>query len=398
VFRNVDMERFKYKSIGFLILSILGLCLSLIGCQSSIDINPSMPIVTKEPQHVVLLLPLRGELKAISQAIQNGFQAANQATASSITMDILNTDNRQSIRALYLQAVQLGADLIIGPLLKSDLQALSKLSDIKLPVLTLNYLNSTQEIPANFYQFGLSPNDEAKQAAIEAKQQNLQSALVIVPDNTWGDELAKAFSAQWKALGGEIIDRLNYTESFKTFNQQIADFLEFQAPYGRRNDFNMIFLGASSEMGRHIHPLLSFYCIRQVPVYSTALIYDKRLPIHLNRDLDRIIFCDTPWNLNIRHIKPTLKKQLAKRHLNFEQYASYYALGIDAFEVAMKLHQLDKDETQKIQGASGILTLNQDRQIVRQLPSAQIKQGKLKTLSTLWEKSLTDLLLSSNNI
>lgn len=373
---EIGMELYKTKKYCFFCICFV-LKTFLIGCAPHhIDIQPDLPAILKTPKKVVLLLPLRGPWKEIGEAVKTGFNTANEEAGFPLEIAILETESKRSIRSLYLQAIKQKADLIIGPLLKEEVKTLAQFSKMKTPVLTLNYLDSTVEPPANFYQFGLSPQDEAKQAIIHAKQASHKAALVIAPDTPWGKEITQTFIKEWEAVGGTLVDQLNYTPSFASLSNQIQNFLQFQPPQQRRTDFDVIFLAATPELARQINPLLAFYFASNVPIYSTAAVYDSEVLPYLNRDLDPIIFCDAPWQLGIYNIKPHIKKKIAQRQsTSFQQYARYYALGVDAFQLAMQLDKLDSNEITVIQGPSGTLFLNQDRYILRQLPCAKFKRG-----------------------
>jgi outer membrane PBP1 activator LpoA protein len=369
----IKISYFKALCHRFYYLSLLVL---LTGCEPRIDIHPALPAITATPKRVTLLLPLSGHWKEIGQAIEAGFKAAHAVSNAALEIKVLDTNRARAIQAIYAQGEANGSDLIIGPLLKTEVQTLAQYKNMKTPVLSLNYLEPNQTPPANFYQFGLSPIEEAKQAAMLAHRQGYSNALVIVPQSSWGRELDNAFTQQWEALGGTVIDRLKYKSHFSTLSYYIRTFLRFKPPQQRRTDFDVIFLGATSEFGRQINPLLAFYFAANVPIYSTSAIYDSALPSHLNRDLDPIVIGDAPWHLGMNKPYPHLKRMLT-RHASqpFQHHARYYALGVDAFSVAMQLAQLDQDPTKTIEGATGNLRLNSDRYILRTMPFAKFKRG-----------------------
>jgi len=388
------MEAFKLKHrqrlfiLPQILLGVIALCLflSLTGCYSYVDVNPSLPPITKKPKRVSLLLPLQGEWSAIGEAVKNGFIEANQMAGSPVVVDVLDTQRINSMPLAHKRGAQLGADLVVGPLLQSDVQTLSQFLAMKVPVLTLNYLDTQITAPSNFYQFGLSPIDEIKQLVKHAKRNDHQSALIMVPDNTWGKKVSQAFTLYWEEQGGTVVDCLHYSDELPLLDKQIRSFLRFKLPQQRRDDFDVIFLGAPSELGRHINPLLAFYFSANVPVYATASIYDTGVPDYLNRDLDKINICDTFWSLGHYKIKSSLSNQFMSRYANsFQHYSRYYALGVDAFDIAMQLYQLDLDDTQIVKGASGQLSLDKNRCIIRVSPLAQFKKSKPHLLSTLEE-------------
>lgn len=91
------------------------------------------------------------------------------------------------------------------------------------PTLLLNDTdNSTQ---SNSYSLGLSPVNEAIQVAIKARSKGYKKALIIAPNNAWGNEVTKAFISQWNEDGGHIVDSLRY-EAKQDLNKSMKDFLQ----------------------------------------------------------------------------------------------------------------------------------------------------------------------------
>ena len=79
----------------------------------------------------------------------------------------------------YQQAVESGADLIIGPLTKSLVNQLAEKEDLPVPTLALNYADSVGESPQNLYQFGLAPADEIYQILNLAWARNYRRAALM---------------------------------------------------------------------------------------------------------------------------------------------------------------------------------------------------------------------------
>lgn len=342
------------------------------GTPATTDSNPS------GLKTIALLLPMQGNLAGVSNAIKTGFMAAynNAPTdARPAQVKVIDTSAESNIQAAYNKAVQDGASIVVGPLEKSQVQAIAQINNLSTPVLALNYLDTQQTSPAQFYQFGLSPLDEARQAAAFAKQTDLHSALIMAPDNSWGKGVANAFTDQWQAVGGKVAGTLLYGNSSQTLNKQIRNFLQANNNGGRRHDFDVIFLAASSVMGRQIKPLLKFYYAGDVPVYATALVYSGTNDTRLNSDLNGVIFCDAPWNLGMNDVDTNLRTQLNNSDQNANSSDKYYALGIDAYRIATQLNRLSQSSQQTLSGATGKLYLNDQHRIVRQLPCARFQSG-----------------------
>src|SRR5690625_4452971 len=111
------------------------------------------------PDQIALLLPLSGRLNAPSQAILEGFLTGRFQSAGKAppTISVFNTGKSDSgaVQA-YHKAVRAGADVVVGPLTKDAVTAISAVANHGTPILTLNYPDpgSLKHPPAAFYRMG----------------------------------------------------------------------------------------------------------------------------------------------------------------------------------------------------------------------------------------------------
>jgi uncharacterized protein len=338
------------------------------------------------PKKVALLLPLTGVLAGPGTAIKEGFLAAFEASGASNFMRIRFYDtNALAIATLYEQACAEGAELIIGPLTKSDVATVATLEH-PVPTILLNDVHQT--LPPDTFQFGLSPLLEAKQVAARARKDGYARALIIRLDNAWGEEVVRAFQDQWTSSGGEVVDVLSY-QAQDNLNQRIRGILHIDAseqrarqvkqllgrsidsiPH-RRQDFDVIFLVAYPSTARQIKPLLNYYYAGDVPVYATSSVYAGNLSTMRDRDLNGIIFCDLPWVFTHNMGDKNWPEQ-------FNSYGRLYALGVDSFTLATTLNELLLFPA--INNENGILYLNTNHQISRILAFGQFREGRPERL------------------
>ncbi|MDQ8039795.1 MAG: penicillin-binding protein activator [Rickettsiella sp.] len=331
------------------------------------------------PKIIALLVPLQGQLGPIGQAIKQGFLTAAQENGSNAQIIIIDTTKEPTIQAAYNKALAQKAQFVVGPLLKPQVQVLAGL-ELSTPVLALNYLNSDISTPAELYQFGLSPLDEAQELTTKAWQSGRRSALIMT--SSWGSQIAQTFADEWKNLGGHVVERLTLSQNSSALTGQIRRFLQFKPPHEIRTDFDVIFLASDPKTARQVKPLLKFYFAGDIPVYATASIYSGRPNSRLDNDLNGIIFCSTPWSLGRGAGAPNRllyeKLQAANSLEFFRHYRSYYALGVDALHIAQQLSSLAN--SQILAGATGQLSLKQHR-IVRQMPCAQFRRGHITLIN-----------------
>ncbi len=349
-------------------------------------------------KNMALLVPLHGSLAATGEAIRNGFLAAYYAAEKrNINMPHLKIydTTTQNINVVYQKAVQEGASLVIGPLLKDDLKQLLASGNISVPTLALNTLPDSSRANKNLFQFGLSPLDEAQQAANRAWQHGSRNAVIIASNSEWGQSIAKVFAQTWTSLGGNIVAQLSVSSS-SNLAQQISELLQVNLSdqnYDqlhrilrtniryvprRRNDIDVVYLATQPVDARQIVPLLKYYYAGDIPVYSISQIYggDSSKPDH---DLNGVYFCDMPWVLSPG--KESVELQQLRRQietiwpLSYSRNVKLYALGVDAFKIALKLQQIQTMPQFSINGATGELYLDQAQHIYRRLQWARFQNG-----------------------
>ena len=105
----------------------------------------------------------------------------------------------QPLNQILTQVQQDGASIVVGPLLKNNVEELMK-SNTPLNVLALNQPESVKNLP-NVCYFALSPEDEARDAARHIRDQGKQTPLLLIPRSSLGDRVANAFAQEWQKLG-----------------------------------------------------------------------------------------------------------------------------------------------------------------------------------------------------
>ena len=127
---------------------------------------------------------------------------ASVAANPSAELKIYDT-SAQPLNQILAQAQQDGVSLVVGPLLKNNVDELLK-SNTSLNVLALNQPENVSN-HANICYFALSPEDEARDAARHIHEQGKQPPLLLVPRNTLGDRVTQAFADEWQKLGGGTV-------------------------------------------------------------------------------------------------------------------------------------------------------------------------------------------------
>ncbi|MDQ2075075.1 penicillin-binding protein activator [Marinimicrobium sp. ABcell2] len=368
------------------------------------DLQLLRQLVEQAPSQIALLLPQQGNLAQAGDAVRDGFMAAyyHALSEQSRVPQIRQYDSAGDIDilTLYEQAVAEGAEFIIGPLDRDKVQTLSEQEELPVPILTLNYTESSNpylaglESPAGFYQFGLAAEDEARQVARRAYLDGHRYALVITPDRNWSERSALAFTDEWLALGGHVVNISQFINSgysriiqeallidqSQARRQELVRLFGAQVEFEprRRQDLDMIFLIANPEQGRQIKPTLAFHYAGQVPVYSTSHIYSGEEDRASDGDLNGVRFNTMPWLFD----QDSPEKQAIVEHVRAPAiYSRMHALGVDAYHLHPRLPQLAQVTQARLYGATGALQMLPGGRIEREQVWVEFSRGTVQPLA-----------------
>jgi len=351
------------------------------------------------PKSIALLLPLQGEYETPSNTVLNGFVSAyyeNLSQGRSLPKIAIYDTSSVPVTEVYNQAVERGADMVIGPLRQSQVEELAANSELKVPTLSLNRLdrpdrpNSKASEPTeNLVQFGLSALDEVSQIADQAWIKGQTNVLLIAPDSGWGLRARRHFVDYWTAKGGTVVDAISYPNSVNDFTRLLEQPLEIDlsekrslalrrsvnrslsSTSRRRQDIDLIIVLGYSDKVRQIKPALDFLYAGDIPVYATSHIFSGTQQIELNRDLSGITFSAMPWTLEGHMPRPLTPDQRLPT-----SYRQLYALGYDAFLLHALLDEMARPGALPVFGATGMLSL-EEGSIKRKEKWALFKKGRV---------------------
>ena len=260
------------------------------------------------PSQVAVLLPTTGTLQNAGKALQEGIMTAyHQHKTNSRTPTLRFYDSGgDDILTVYQQAISDGADFVLGPLAKDKAATIAGQGTLPVTTLALNYIEA-ESVPNNFFQFGLAPEDEARQIARQGAREGASQAGILYPEGEWGARVAQAFADQWQSLGGTVTVTRTYQEGpsigdtvkelllvaqSQQRGKDVSRFtnLKMDIQPRRRQDMGFLFLIANPNQGRQVKPALNFHYAKDLPVYSTALIYSGKPNPRRDQDLNGIRF------------------------------------------------------------------------------------------------------------
>lgn len=361
-----------------------------------------------QPQRIALLLPNTGRYAAAAEAFREGFVNAYYQTPAEQRAELVlrTTDgDARTIWQHYQSAVDAGADLIIGPLDKASVEAVSLAPEHPIPTLVLNY-SENLPMSANLYQFGLLPEDEATQAAELAARQDYLHCAVLYPRSDWGGRMNDAFRQSLERFGGQVLASTAYSPDRADYGNVIQRLLELDHSEQRRQsltrllgkklafeprrrqDIDAIFLPADAEEARAIRPQLRFHYAGDIPVIATSQAHEPgKGP---DNDLDGLIFSEMPW---LGTSAPAEKQQLQQAwpELADSPLTRLHAMGLDAYRLIPHLGQMRKESAEtlieavrqfSLDGMTGRLGMDAAGRIHRQLDWYTFSRGRAQPLDT----------------
>lgn len=360
-------------------------------------------VETPSISQIALLLPLKGPYKSQAEAVMNGLLAAYHQLPKTQQpkIRIYDTDvTNSNVTDLYNQAIKDGAQFVIGPLTKGNVQSIISNGACAVPTLLLNYTPINGQLPNQCYQFGISPTDEATQAATRAWVNNYDHAVIISPQGDWGKAIADSFQKRWQTLGGKVVAELDFSDQ-ETLATQISELMGVAQSNQRakvlsrvllqtvkflprrRKDIGVIFLNATNSQARQIVPLLKFNFTGRIPIFATSIIYNGIPRPNTDRDLNDVRFLAMPWSISPSKEQKLLRDQLQQLWPeNFRSNSKLYALGIDSLLLMRDLNRMVLFPQIPINGVTGKLTLETSQQITQQMPWAEFIHGEPRALTT----------------
>ena len=358
--------------------------------------SPTGPVQGVE--HVALLLPLTGRQASAATTIRDGFLAGFylRPTAERPRVRVYDTGTMSASEAIT-RATQDGAQFIVGPLLRDEVNAVADVAGQRPPVLALNFLSADRPIPNGFYQFALSPEDEARQTARRILADGMRRGIAIVPAGDWGTRVLAAFKEEFIAGGGDLVDTATFDASQTDYSPAITQVLrindsnarhkrlesalntKLQFEPRRRADIGFIFAATSqANIARLLRPQLKFHFAGGVPTYATSDAFEP--DPNANQDMDGLIFPDMPWMLGGTLADAVRNSMREAWPTGGPRRNRLFAFGFDSYRLLSAIRRQPAGSPVNVEGLTGQLSIDADRKVRRELYWAQMQQGQPRLL------------------
>lgn len=303
----------------------------------------------RPPLRLAALLPLSGPMAAAGQSVRDGLLAGYYGeTRRRPQIRFHDTAGADGVRRALLQARKEGAQMLVGPLTRDDVNTLFSLPDLDLPVVALN--RGTAPPPPGSAAFALSPEDEGAAAADRLMDRGLRSVLVVTQADDSAQRALGAFRERLKALGGQVITEVTVSET----NPDYVPALQAAVASARPD---ALFLSLKAAQARLLSSQMDASGLIGVPRVATSLILSGA-NLRMDTELDGIEYPELPWLLGLRGGLPdpdTIGQTLPSTQGGG---ARLFAFGMDAWMLAAYLDQLASDPNAQLRGATGELQMD----------------------------------------
>jgi outer membrane PBP1 activator LpoA protein len=375
------------------------------------DLTTAQPVAVQEGtmQDPVQAPETTQPATAPDNSVQDPMQApataqAPQATAianPAAEVKVYDTST-QPLDQVLNQVQQDGASIVVGPLLKNNVEELMK-SNTPLNVLALNQPEQVQNRP-NVCYFALSPEDEARDAARHIHEQGKQAPLLLIPRSQLGDRVATAFAQEWQQLGGGIVLQQKFgssselragvnggsgialtgspvTSSLPQQQGVTIGGLTIPAPptdaqISGGGSVDAAYIVATPEEIAFIKPMIAMRNGSQagVSLYASSRSAQGTAGPDFRLEMDGLQYSEIPM---LAGSNPALMQQALSSVRNDYSLARLYAMGVDAWTLANHFTQMRQVPGFEISGNTGDLTATQDCVINRKLSWLKYQQGQI---------------------
>ena len=405
--------------VHFLCLAILASFASLGSAQQADSFGAadksalSSTAASSGKTKIAVLMPnADNPLNVFAQAIVKGIRAENKQLSTPHEIILLPRKNGQSALSHLQDASLMGASVAIGPITRDDVNEISELPFLPLPVVSLNLPEDDAKSPELLMNFSLSLEEEAKQVASMAIQslakENKDSLNIVLFEgaspinqrvaNTFEQALAeesisitripitkelltlpklyevKNFSSL--TLGTKSLpDTVEGYENAKQYNENLTQSFSKLGS----SSYSAVFLVTDARTAALIKPRLP----RDTRVWGTSMINpgnpEQSVIASLAFDLQNTGFVDAP--LILRYNNQDFKASFGETPPNSLIARRLFAFGVDAYRLARLWMRWQPEIT--MAGTTGSLSFKKSvsANVSRIAQPAVFYHGQIETMS-----------------
>ncbi len=314
---------------------------------------PAMSDGYRPPLKMAVLLPLSGRLATAAQPVRDGllsgYYGESRRRPDIAFIDTAGTPS--GAIAAYDKAVLSGADFIVGPLGRDEVDAVFGRTELPVPVLALNRGKGMP--PAGSAGFSLAPEDDGIIAAEYLRGRERSKVLVIHSNDDIGRRAAAAFGERFAQRGGQVVGTVGVNEAVGDVGAQVRN----------AGSVDGVFLAVKAPQARALAPQLALAGAGGATRVGTSQLTLGSGKPEEDMALDGIVYPNEAWN--VRGVAGLPAASTAGQILPSARGASgrLFAFGFDAWKISAYLDKVANEGG--LAGATGTLFLDSNGNVLR---------------------------------
>ena len=307
----------------------------------------------RPPAKIAVLLPLSGQLATAASPVRDGLLAGYYAESRRRPpLEFIDTHGTPAgALAAYDRAVSGGADYVIGPLGRDEVDALFARSSLPIPVQALNHGNDLP--PAGHLGFSLAPEDDGAMAADYLLGRERRTAVVLHSNDDTGRRAAAAFQRHFNERGGQVTTSIAVSDTPADVASQL------------RGNADGVFLAVRGPQARALAPQLALAGLGSAIRVGSSQLTSGTGKASEDSALDGIAYPTERW-LSQGTLGLPGAADLADRLPTARGAAArLVAFGFDAWQISAYPERLAGARTTPLSGATGSLYLDGAGKVLR---------------------------------
>lgn len=329
----------------------------------------------RPPVKLAVLLPLSGALATAAQPVRDGLLAGyyNETRRRPELAFYDTAGTAAGAEAAYARAVAEGADQVLGPLGRDEIDAVyrgvqARAPAASIPVIALN--RSGTAPPANSASFSLAPEDDGIGAADYLVGKGAKRVLVLAGDGDYARRATAAFAKRLVEKEGVVVQTLAITGDKPADQTPVL-----QAAAQREGGIDAVFLSLRSAQARALVPQLSMSGLGGKPRVATSQLTSGTGKPETDRILDGIAFPTDAWSVSGVRGLPAANLTGQRLPTARGPAAKLFAFGYDAWLLAAYLEYLALGDEARVDGATGVLRIGADGNVMRAPAWSTFREG-----------------------
>ena len=304
----------------------------------------------RPPLKLAVLLPLSGPMATAAGPVRDGLLAGYYGeTRRRPEIHFYDTASTPADATnAYARAVTDGAEMVVGPLGREQVDAIFRQGNLSVPVLALN--RGESEVPDGAASFSLAPEAEGVSVADYLLKLERKRVLVIGGNDENGRRASDAFRKRFTEGGGAVADIL-------TVGEAPADVSAPLVAAAAKN-VDAIFLAVRGSTARALTPQLALAGLGGKTRVGTSLLIQGTGKPEEDNVLDGVIYPTESWSASGVKGLPAPATVAATLPTARGGAARLFAFGYDAWLLSAYMQKLTEGTSADLRGATGTLTLD----------------------------------------